>query len=159
MMTHLFLLCKVNMLRLWCEIPGFHSLIIVELPSHHVILLAEPDFLIYFLLFQAEPTSQKKSWHLLQILPKRGPGAFSCFCAALRETNQQFLSDMLTQCPERDGVERHMKVDGNVNIRCHVTAHRIYTVWPGFVRITVDINGVSRIFIHRNLKYTEFKGL
>ncbi|XP_008320960.1 caspase-2 isoform X1 [Cynoglossus semilaevis] len=57
----------------------------------------------------AEPTSQKRSWHLLQILPKRGPGAFSCFCAALRETNQQFLSDMLTQCPERDGVERHMK--------------------------------------------------
>lgn len=38
--------------------------------------------------------------------------------------------------------EGRWKID--VNIRCHVTAHRIYTVWPGFVRITVGINGVSR---------------
>ncbi|XP_055065568.1 caspase-2 isoform X2 [Misgurnus anguillicaudatus] len=43
----------------------------------------------------AKPTSQGKSSHLLSLLPKRGPRAFSSFCAALTETEQQHLSNML----------------------------------------------------------------
>ncbi|KAI3361117.1 hypothetical protein L3Q82_013328, partial [Scortum barcoo] len=57
----------------------------------------------------AEPTSQKRSWHLLLLLPKRGPRAFSSFCAALRETEQQHLCDLLTQSPERDSKETHVE--------------------------------------------------
>nr|XP_020466443.1 caspase-2 isoform X7 [Monopterus albus] len=56
-----------------------------------------------------EQTSQKRSWHLLQLLPKRGPRAFRSFCAALRETEQQHLCDLLTQSPERDGREAQLK--------------------------------------------------
>ncbi|KAM4581095.1 caspase-2 isoform 3-T3 [Odontesthes bonariensis] len=55
----------------------------------------------------AEQTSQKRSWRLLLLLPKRGPRAFSSFCSALRETEQQHLCDLLTQSPERDGRETH----------------------------------------------------
>ncbi|XP_034030452.1 caspase-2 isoform X2 [Thalassophryne amazonica] len=51
----------------------------------------------------AEPTSQKRSWHLLLLLPKRGPRAFRSFCSALRDTEQQHLCDLLTQSPQRDG--------------------------------------------------------
>ncbi|XP_042345288.1 caspase-2 isoform X2 [Plectropomus leopardus] len=51
----------------------------------------------------AEQTSQKRSWRLLLLLPKRGPRAFSSFCSALRETEQQHLCDLLTQSPEKDG--------------------------------------------------------
>ncbi|XP_032374608.1 caspase-2 isoform X10 [Etheostoma spectabile] len=51
----------------------------------------------------AEQTSQKRSWRLLLLLPKRGPRAFSSFCSALRETEQQHLYDLLTQSPEKDG--------------------------------------------------------
>ncbi|XP_028436777.1 caspase-2 isoform X10 [Perca flavescens] len=51
----------------------------------------------------AEQTSQKRSWRLLLFLPKRGPRAFSSFCSALRETEQQHLYDLLTQSPEKDG--------------------------------------------------------
>ncbi|KAG5270802.1 hypothetical protein AALO_G00172480 [Alosa alosa] len=47
-------------------------------------------------------TSQKRSWHLLSILPKRGPRAFSCFCTALRETEQDHLYELLTSCPEKE---------------------------------------------------------
>ncbi|XP_049903376.1 caspase-2 isoform X9 [Epinephelus moara] len=56
----------------------------------------------------AEQTSQKRSWRLLLLLPKRGPRAFSSFLSALRETEQQHLCDLLTQSPEKDGtpVER-----------------------------------------------------
>nr|XP_046255187.1 caspase-2 isoform X2 [Scatophagus argus] len=53
----------------------------------------------------AEQTSQKRSWRLLLLLPKRGPKAFSSFCSALRETEQQHLCDLLTQSPEKDGKE------------------------------------------------------
>ncbi|XP_071326067.1 caspase-2 isoform X5 [Trachinotus anak] len=55
----------------------------------------------------AEQTSQKRCWRLLLLLPKRGPRAFSSFCAALQETEQQHLCDLLTQSPEKDGKEAH----------------------------------------------------
>ncbi|XP_039661252.1 caspase-2 isoform X4 [Perca fluviatilis] len=54
-------------------------------------------------IIMAEQTSQKRSWRLLLFLPKRGPRAFSSFCSALRETEQQHLYDLLTQSPEKDG--------------------------------------------------------
>ncbi|XP_018538232.1 caspase-2 isoform X1 [Lates calcarifer] len=57
----------------------------------------------------AEQTSQKRSWRLLLLLPKRGPRAFSSFCQALRETEQQHLCDLLTQSPEKDGKETHIE--------------------------------------------------
>ncbi|XP_076593673.1 caspase-2 isoform X1 [Chaetodon auriga] len=57
----------------------------------------------------AEPTSQKRSWRLLLLLPKRGPRAFSSFCSALRDTEQQHLCDLLTQSPEKDGKETHVE--------------------------------------------------
>uniref|UniRef100_A0A3Q3XEP2 Uncharacterized protein n=1 Tax=Mola mola TaxID=94237 RepID=A0A3Q3XEP2_MOLML len=68
----------------------------------------------------AEQTLQKRSWRLLLLLPKRGPRAFSSFCSALRETEQQHLSDLLTQSPEKDGNETHVEVSlhGNTVIVC-----------------------------------------
>nr|XP_019948600.1 PREDICTED: caspase-2 isoform X2 [Paralichthys olivaceus] len=57
----------------------------------------------------AEQTSVKRSCRLLQLLPKRGPRAFSQFCAALRETEQQHLCELLTQSPEKDGKETHIE--------------------------------------------------
>ncbi|KAG7237590.1 hypothetical protein INR49_032036 [Caranx melampygus] len=56
----------------------------------------------------AEQTSQKRSWRLLLFLPKRGPKAFNSFCAALQETKQQHLCDLLTQPPEKDDKETHV---------------------------------------------------
>ncbi|XP_036930866.1 caspase-2 isoform X3 [Acanthopagrus latus] len=57
----------------------------------------------------AEQTSQKRSWRLLLLLPKRGPKAFSSFCSALLETEQQHLYDLLTQSPEKDGRETRVE--------------------------------------------------
>lgn len=54
----------------------------------------------------AEQTSHKRNWRLLFLLPKRGPRAFSSFCSALRDTEQQHLCALLTQSPESDGTER-----------------------------------------------------
>ncbi|KAM9852174.1 caspase-2 isoform 2-T2 [Aulostomus maculatus] len=56
-----------------------------------------------------EQTSQKRSWRLLLLLPKRGPRAFSSFCSALRDTEQQHLCDLLTQPPEKDGKDTHLE--------------------------------------------------
>ncbi|XP_059194583.1 caspase-2 isoform X4 [Centropristis striata] len=53
----------------------------------------------------AEQTSHKRSWRLLLLLPKRGPRAFSSFCSALRETEQQHLCELLAQSPEKDSRE------------------------------------------------------
>ncbi|XP_054477597.1 caspase-2 isoform X2 [Anoplopoma fimbria] len=53
----------------------------------------------------AEQTSHKRSWRLLLLLPKRGPRAFSHFCSALQETEQQHLYELLTQSPQKDGKE------------------------------------------------------
>lgn len=50
----------------------------------------------------AEPTSQKRSFRLLLLLPKRGPNAFSSFCSALRDTEQRHLCDLLTQSLQTD---------------------------------------------------------
>ncbi|KAJ8392879.1 hypothetical protein AAFF_G00070830 [Aldrovandia affinis] len=50
----------------------------------------------------AENTSQKRSWQLISLLPKRGPQAFNSFCKALRETEQQHLCAMLTEHRERE---------------------------------------------------------
>ncbi|XP_032374603.1 caspase-2 isoform X6 [Etheostoma spectabile] len=58
----------------------------------------------------AEQTSQKRSWRLLLLLPKRGPRAFSSFCSALRETEQQHLYDLLTQSPEKDGKDMPVEI-------------------------------------------------
>ncbi|XP_035018577.1 caspase-2 isoform X4 [Hippoglossus stenolepis] len=55
----------------------------------------------------AKKTSVQRSWQLLLLLPKRGPRAFSLFCAALQETEQQHLCELLTQSPEKDGKETH----------------------------------------------------
>ncbi|XP_056236248.1 caspase-2 isoform X2 [Seriola aureovittata] len=57
----------------------------------------------------AEQTSQKRSWRLLLLLPKRGPRAFSSFCAALQETEQQHLCDLLTQSLQKDDKETHVE--------------------------------------------------
>ncbi|XP_028280258.1 caspase-2 isoform X2 [Parambassis ranga] len=54
-----------------------------------------------------EQTSQKRSWRLLQLLPKRGPRAFSSFCSALQETQQQHLCDLLAQSVEKNGRGMH----------------------------------------------------
>ncbi|MCI4374459.1 hypothetical protein PGIGA_G00006560 [Pangasianodon gigas] len=50
----------------------------------------------------AETTSQKRSWRLLTLLPKRGPRAFSIFCAALNETEQGHLSNLLIRFRDRE---------------------------------------------------------
>lgn len=55
----------------------------------------------------AEQTSQKRSWRLLLLLPKRGPKAFSSFCSALRDTEQRHLCDLLTQSTPTDVSEAH----------------------------------------------------
>ncbi|KAG7475082.1 caspase-2 isoform X3 [Solea senegalensis] len=57
----------------------------------------------------AEQTSQKRCWRLLLILPKRGPKAFANFCAALRETEQQHLCELLIKSPETDGRDTHIE--------------------------------------------------
>uniref|UniRef100_A0A087Y400 Caspase 2, apoptosis-related cysteine peptidase n=3 Tax=Poecilia TaxID=8080 RepID=A0A087Y400_POEFO len=56
----------------------------------------------------AEQTSQKRSWRLLLLLPKRGPEAFQSFCSALKETEQQHLYDLIAQSPERNSRETHV---------------------------------------------------
>ncbi|XP_067457330.1 caspase-2 isoform X6 [Thunnus thynnus] len=56
-----------------------------------------------------EQTSHKRSWRLLQLLPKRGPKAFNSFCSALRDTEQQHLCELFTQSPEKDGTETHLE--------------------------------------------------
>ncbi|XP_036440725.1 caspase-2 isoform X4 [Colossoma macropomum] len=50
----------------------------------------------------AEPTSHKRSWRLLSLLPKRGPRAFESFCIALRETEQQHLCSLLIRFRDRE---------------------------------------------------------
>ncbi|XP_035247712.1 caspase-2 [Anguilla anguilla] len=48
-----------------------------------------------------ESTSQKRNRCLVALLPKRGPHAFSSFCEALKETEQQHLYALLTEQRER----------------------------------------------------------
>lgn len=60
----------------------------------------------------AEQTSQKRSWRLLLLLPKRGPKAFSSFCSALSETEQQHLCDLLLQSPQTDSISSEDELEG-----------------------------------------------
>ncbi|XP_077455475.1 caspase-2 isoform X2 [Stigmatopora argus] len=60
-------------------------------------IMAEGILLDTSSMSAAEQTSHKRSWHLLRLLPKRGPRAFSSFCSALRETEQRHLCEMLAQ--------------------------------------------------------------
>ncbi|CAL1610931.1 unnamed protein product [Knipowitschia caucasica] len=62
----------------------------------------------------AEQTSQKRSWRLLLLLPKRGPKAFSSFCSALKDTEQPHLCDLLLQCPQTDLSEARIEVQSPV---------------------------------------------
>ncbi|XP_029359890.1 caspase-2 isoform X2 [Echeneis naucrates] len=61
-------------------------------------------------IVMAEQTSQKRSWRLLLLLPKRGPRAFSSFCTALQETEQQHLCDLLKQSPEKNDKVSHVEI-------------------------------------------------
>ncbi|XP_035991012.1 caspase-2 isoform X4 [Fundulus heteroclitus] len=56
----------------------------------------------------AEKTSQKRSWRLLLLLPKRGPKAFQSFCSALQDTEQQHLCDLIRKSAESDARETHV---------------------------------------------------
>lgn len=57
----------------------------------------------------AEQTSHKRSFRLLLLLPKRGPRAFSGFCSALQETEQQHLYDLIRQSTEQYSKETSVK--------------------------------------------------
>ncbi|XP_034074841.1 caspase-2 isoform X2 [Gymnodraco acuticeps] len=57
----------------------------------------------------AEQTSQKRSFRLLLLLLKRGPRAFSVFCSALQETEQQHLYDLIRQSTEQYSKETSVK--------------------------------------------------
>ncbi|KAF5907712.1 chloride channel protein 1-like, partial [Clarias magur] len=50
----------------------------------------------------AETTSQRRSWRLLTLLPKRGPRAFSTFCAALKGTEQEHLFNLLIRFRDQE---------------------------------------------------------
>ncbi|XP_038140381.1 caspase-2 isoform X2 [Cyprinodon tularosa] len=53
----------------------------------------------------AGDTSQKRSWRLLLLLPKRGPKAFQSFCSALQGSEQQHLCNLLLQSQETEAKE------------------------------------------------------
>lgn len=73
------------------------------------VLLLLTGFIWVSFRLQAEQTSQKRSWRLQLLLPKRGPKAFSSFCSALRATDQQHLCDLLTQTQEPNGDGTHVE--------------------------------------------------
>lgn len=51
--------------------------------------------LVFCLWVQAKSGSFDRNVEFLNLLPKRGPNAFSAFCEALRETQQQHLEAMI----------------------------------------------------------------
>ncbi|XP_010779926.1 caspase-2, partial [Notothenia coriiceps] len=57
----------------------------------------------------AKQISHKRSFDLLLLLPKRGPRAFSVFCSALQETEQQHLYDLIRQPTEIYSKETSLK--------------------------------------------------
>ncbi|XP_075862798.1 caspase-2 isoform X2 [Microcebus murinus] len=69
------------------------QLLLSELLEH----LLEKDIITLEMreLIQAKGGSFSQNVELLNLLPKRGPEAFDAFCAALRETKQGHLEDML----------------------------------------------------------------
>ncbi|KAM3914081.1 caspase-2 [Leptodactylus fuscus] len=54
---------------------------------------------------QSKGVSFRQNSALLDLLPKRGPNAFSIFCAALRDTDQEHLADQLEQQTRRPKAE------------------------------------------------------
>ncbi|KAI8500205.1 luteolysis [Branchiostoma belcheri] len=62
-------------------------------------LLAAPDMPIVtenmMDSIQSNPTKERRIGALLNLLPRRGPTAFTAFCAALRKTEQGFIADQL----------------------------------------------------------------
>ncbi|XP_053182424.1 caspase-2 isoform X3 [Scomber japonicus] len=86
-----------------CKQMVVDELLIQSLQADNILTEAMADNIM------AEQTAQKRSFRLLQLLPKRGPRAFSSFCAALRDTEQEHLCELLTQSPEKDGKETHLK--------------------------------------------------
>ncbi|CAH1239927.1 CASP2 [Branchiostoma lanceolatum] len=56
---------------------------------------------------QSNPTKERRISALLDLLPRRGPTAFSAFCVALRRTDQGFVADQLEGVTT--GVEKKMK--------------------------------------------------
>ncbi|XP_007425963.1 caspase-2 [Python bivittatus] len=69
------------------------QLVLKELMEH----LIEKDVITEAMMemIQAKSGSFSQNIELLNLLPKRGPKAFSAFCEALRETKQQHLEEML----------------------------------------------------------------
>ncbi|XP_067426127.1 caspase-2 isoform X2 [Emydura macquarii macquarii] len=69
------------------------QLVLKELLEH----LIEKDIITIEMMetIQAKSGSFSQNVELLNLLPKRGPTAFSAFCEALRETKQQHLEEML----------------------------------------------------------------
>ncbi|XP_074790700.1 caspase-2 isoform X2 [Natator depressus] len=69
------------------------QLVLKELLEH----LIEKDVITIEMMetIQAKAGSFSQNVELLNLLPKRGPTAFSAFCEALRETKQQHLEEML----------------------------------------------------------------
>nr|XP_032619864.1 caspase-2 isoform X2 [Chelonoidis abingdonii] len=69
------------------------QLVLTELLEH----LIEKDIITIEMTetIQAKVGSFSQNVELLNLLPKRGPTAFSAFCEALRETKQQHLEEML----------------------------------------------------------------
>ncbi|XP_018590657.2 caspase-2 isoform X1 [Scleropages formosus] len=73
--------------------------------DEHLVQILLADGIITESMAEAilvEPTSRKKCWRLLSLLPKRGPRAFSSFCAALRTTEQQHLCNLLMDHIQRN---------------------------------------------------------
>lgn len=52
-------------------------------------------WILFSLWIQAKSGSFDRNVEFLNLLPKRGPNAFSAFCEALRETQQQHLEAMI----------------------------------------------------------------
>lgn len=105
------------------------------------MFLVKSSILFWSPLLKAEQTSQKRSWRLLLLLPKRGPRAFSSFCSALRETEQQHLFDLLSQSPEKDG--RETRADVSVYLSEHQHKVSVYTA-AGFK--TLRLLSAHRVF-------------
>ncbi|NXT82966.1 CASP2 protein, partial [Zapornia atra] len=69
------------------------QLILKELMEHMI----EKDIITMEMMemIQAKPGSFSQNVEFLNLLPKRGPNAFSAFCEALRETKQQHLEAVI----------------------------------------------------------------
>ncbi|XP_070791477.1 caspase-2 [Pituophis catenifer annectens] len=83
------------------------QLVLKELMEH----LIEKDIITETMMemIQAKSGNFSQNIEFLNLLPKRGPKAFSAFCEALRETKQQHLEEMLLNsipCHRTEAVKR-----------------------------------------------------